>query len=45
MLIDIPDDLDMRLITFVKRRKVSGEKITKVKACIKLISEALKNYE
>ena len=45
IIFDIPDELDMRLITFVKRRRMSGDKTTKVKACIKLISDGLKNYE
>jgi hypothetical protein len=42
---DIPDDLDIRLTMFVKRRNISGEKTTKAKACLKLIAESLKNYE
>ncbi len=42
---NIPDDLDLRLITYVKKRRITGEKTTKVKACIRLISDGLKNYE
>lgn len=42
---EIPDDLDLRLVVFIKRRKISGEKTTKAKACLKLIAESLKNYE
>lgn len=45
MLLDIPDDLDLRLINFVKKRKMSGEKTTKVKSVIRLVSEALRNHE
>ena len=42
---DIPDDLDLRLTTFVKRRNIAGEKTTKAKACLKLIAESLKYHE
>ncbi len=42
---EIDDDLDIRLFSYTKRRRMLGEKITKAKACLKLISEALKNYE
>jgi hypothetical protein len=42
---DIPDDLDLRLTVYVKRCNYAREKTTKAKACLRLISEALKNYE
>jgi hypothetical protein len=42
---DIPDDLDMRLTVYVKRKNISGEKTTKAKACLKLIKDSLDNLE